>query len=198
MKINRIEKAGSSAIHRGAITLIEASIYMVIAMVVLTVAISQGGGLFSRNDTATEISNVSELIVNVRSLLKEGGVYEYKDSKEMILALGAVKGIPSSMSFDKVKGTIHNTWGGEVTLIPIQENGGLAGRFDVSYKNVPNDACAMLVNKISSMNNISSIKVNSTELIGKQSQKEAAQVCISTLDSNQKTIPATVVFSTTS
>ncbi len=74
-----------SAVNRGAITMIEAMIWFVIVLAVLAVAITQGGGLFNRNDGNTEYSNAAELMTNTRAMLKTSGIYNFAAADAMYL-----------------------------------------------------------------------------------------------------------------
>lgn len=76
-----------SAVNRGAITMIEAMIWFVIVLAVLAVAITQGGGLFNRNDGNTEYSNAAELMTNTRAMLKTSGIYNFAAADAMTGAL---------------------------------------------------------------------------------------------------------------
>lgn len=76
-----------SAVNRGAITMIEAMIWFVLVLAVLAVAITQGGGLFNRNDGNTEYSNAAELMTNTRTMLKTSGIYNFAAADAMTGAL---------------------------------------------------------------------------------------------------------------
>jgi hypothetical protein len=143
-----------SAVHRGAITLLEAAIYIVIALVVLAFAMTQGGGLFNRNDASTEFSNSAELMSNARQMLKTSGIYNFSG------------GAPANMTVvgTKSSGTakLQNIWGGAVTVLPVATSGGQKTTFSLIYAAVPQEACVTLATKLSAAPNVVTTQVNGT------------------------------------
>nr|WP_233504026.1 type 4 pilus major pilin [Serratia marcescens] len=104
-----------SAINRGVITLLEAAIYFVLVLVVLAIAITQGGGLFNRNDASTEYNNAAELLTNTRTMLKTSGVYNFAAADAMTGALIQFGGAPANMTVVGTKSSgsakLQNLWG---------------------------------------------------------------------------------------
>lgn len=158
------------AVHRGAITLLEAAIYIVIAMVVLAVALTQGGGLFNRNDASTEFSNAGELMSNTRSMLKTSGTYNFNSADDMTGALIQFGGAPANMTVVGTKGSgtakLQNLWGGAVTVQPVSTAGGQKSTFSMTYAAVPQEACITLATKLSAAPNIVTTQVNGTTTNG--------------------------------
>lgn len=154
------------AVHRGAITLLEAAIYIVLALVVVTFAMTQGGGLFNRNDASTEFSNSAELMNNARSMLKTSGIYNFSGADDMTGALIQFGGAPANMTVvgTKSSGTakLQNVWGGAVTLQPVATSGGQKSTFSVTTASVPQEACIMIATKMSAAPNVVTTQVNGT------------------------------------
>ncbi|WP_426575567.1 type 4 pilus major pilin (plasmid) [Xenorhabdus stockiae] len=140
-------------INRGAITLIEAAIYIVLALVILVGAITQGGGLFNRNDINTEYNNVAELLTNTRSYTKTRGIYDFTSADTMTGALIQFGGAPANMTIvgekPSGKAKLQNLWGGAVIVTPVISTGGQKSSFSLTYTSVPQEACIALATKIS-------------------------------------------------
>jgi hypothetical protein len=155
-----------TTVNRGAITLLEAAIYIVIALVVLAIAMTQGGGLFNRNDASTEFSNSAEVMSNARSMLKTSGVYNFSSADDMTGALIQFGGAPANMTVvgTKSSGTakLQNLWGGAVTLQPVATSGGQKSTFSLTYAGVPQEACVTLTTKLSAAPNVVTTQVNGT------------------------------------
>lgn len=178
----KMTTATEHRIDRGAISLFEAGIWITISLIVLVIGISVGGGLFSRNDTNTEMSNISELMTNTRNMLKVGGSYNFASDKEMTGALIRFGGAPGNMSVigDKHSGqaTLANVWGKDVTLVPIDSgNTGTDNAFTLRYEGVPADACTTLVTKLSSVDFIDHIAINGHDYQSNQGAAAAASDC---------------------
>jgi hypothetical protein len=167
--------------NRGAITLIEASIYIVIALVVLAVAVTQGGGLFNRNDASTEYNNAAEIMTNARSMLKNAGSYEYNSAAEMTGALILAGGAPANMKVVGTKSsgtaTLQNVWGGAVTLQPVSSGGGQKSAFSLAYNAVPQEACLTLATKLSASPGVASTQINGTTTTGAVATALAGAQC---------------------
>lgn len=170
-----------STIHRGVITLLEAAIFIVIALVILAVAITKGGALFSRNDVSTEFSNAAELMSNARSMLKTSGEYKFTGADDMTGALIQFGGAPANMTVvgTKSSGTakLHNLWGGAVTLQPVVTSGGQKSTFSLTYAAVPQEACIMLATKLSTAPNVVTTNVNGTTTNGPISASNIGAQC---------------------
>ncbi|WP_241572859.1 type 4 pilus major pilin [Rosenbergiella nectarea] len=169
-------------IDSGAISLFEAGIWITISLVVLIIGISLGGGLFSKNDTNTELSNISELMNNTRTMLKTNGVYNFDKQESMIGSLIQFGGAPGNMSVigDKTKGNarLHNVWGGDVSLAPKTDDNGDATKFVLSYAGVPQEACITLVEKLSTMSFIQEVDINGNINQGQISAGSVGAQCV--------------------
>ncbi len=159
-------KNPTKKIDSGAISLFEAGIWITISLVVLVIGISLGGGLFSRNDTNTELSNISELMNNSRTMLKTNGTYNFQAGESMIGALIQFGGVPANMSVvgDKASGNarLQNVWGGSVTIAPTSENSEFATGFHLDYTAVPQEACIALAQHLSTTDFVHAININGT------------------------------------
>ena len=172
----------ATQIHRGAISLFEAGIWITISLIVLVIGISVGGGLFSRNDTSTEMGNISELITNTRNMLKVGGSYQFASDRDMTGALIRFGGAPGNMSIhgDKSSGQaiLTNVWGKNVTLVPDNVPGeGNNSGFILRYEGVPGEACTTLATKLGSTSLIDHISINGHHYTSSQGAGEAAADC---------------------
>lgn len=169
------------AVNRGAITLIEAGIYFIVALIVIVYAFQQGGSLFSTNDASTELSNAGTLLTNGRSMLKTNGTYNFSSSADMTGALIEFGGAPDGMQVNGVKGagnaTLTNVWGSPVTLEPVTVSGGLKTRFSVTYNGVPLTACTTMATKMSNISNVVSTSVNGTVTNGPVDASDAGTQC---------------------
>ncbi|AUX71435.1 type 4 pilus major pilin [Erwinia pyrifoliae] len=153
-------------IDSGAISLFEAGIWITISLIVLVIGISIGGGLFSRNDTNTELSNISELMNNSRTLLKTNGTYNFEGGESMIGALIQFGGVPGNMSIigDKSSGKAHlqNVWGGAVSVEPAADSAGELTGFHLIYQMVPQEACIAIAQRLSTTSFVHAIRINDT------------------------------------
>lgn len=157
-------------VNRGAITLIEAGVYFILAILVIAYAFTQGGSLFNRNDASTEYTNAGEILSNVRSMLKTNGIYNFSSAANMTGALIEFGGAPGGMTIVGTKAsgtaTLANLWGGAVTVQPVATAGGQKSSFSLTYNAVPQEACITLATKLSADSNVVATKVNSTTTNG--------------------------------
>ncbi|GAA0479067.1 MULTISPECIES: type 4 pilus major pilin [Tatumella] len=172
----------ATRVHRGAISLFEAGIWITISLIVLVIGISVGSGLFSRNDTNTEMGNISELMTNTRNMLKVGGSYQFASDREMTGALIRFGGAPGNMAImgDKSSGQaiLNNLWGKSVTLAPDSVSGqGSDSGFVLRYDGVPDEACTTLITKLGSTTFIDHIRVNGHDYTSSQGAAMAAADC---------------------
>lgn len=170
-----------AGINQGAITLIEATMYIVLALVVLAIAVTQGGGLFNRNDASTEYSNAAELLTNTRTMLKTSGIYDFSSADTMTGALIQFGGAPANMTVvgTKTSGTakLQNLWGGAVTVQPVATVGGQKSSFSLTYAAVPQEACITLATKISAAPSVVSTLVNGTTTNGQIAASAVGAQC---------------------
>lgn len=164
------QTSSRTAINRGAITLIEATMYIVLALVVLAIAVTQGGSLFNRNDASTEYNNAAELLTNTRTMLKTSGIYNFASADAMTGALIQFGGAPANMTVVGTKNAgsakLQNLWGGAVTVQPVATAGGQKSSFSLTYAAVPQEACITLATKLSAAPSIVTTQINGTTTNG--------------------------------
>ena len=148
----RSGRSGHSAVHRGALNLPEAIIVTAVSLLVIVGIYAGGTGLFKSADYNEEMSNVSEIMTNTRSM--------------------AVIGTKSSGS-----ATLNNRWGGTVTVAPVNTNGGQNTAFSLTYTQVPQEACAQMSQKLSGANNVASTGINGSTTSGLVSSSVAGTQC---------------------
>lgn len=170
-----------SGVHRGALTLPEAIIVSAVAMLIIVTVYASGGGLFKSADYNEEMSNVSDIMTNTRSMLKTGGVYDFSSAATMTGALVQFGGSPGSMAIIGTKSsgsaTLNNRWGGTVTVTPVSTNGGQNTAFSLTYTQVPQEACAQMTQKLSGANNVASTSINGSTTSGVVSSSVAGSQC---------------------
>jgi hypothetical protein len=170
-----------SAIHRGAITLLEAAIYIVITIVVVSLAMTQGGGLFNKNDTSIEISNAGEIMFNAPQILKTGGIYKFNGADDMTGELIRSGGAPANMTVvgTKASGTakLQNVFGGAVTVQPVATSGGEKTSFSLTYGGVPQESCIVMAAKLSAIPKVVASQINGTTTNGPVASSEAGAQC---------------------
>jgi hypothetical protein len=170
-----------AGINQGAITLIEATMYIVLALVILSIAVTQGGGLFNRNDASTEYNYAAELLTNTRTMLKTAGIYDFSSADTMTGALIQFGGAPANMKVvgTKSSGTakLQNLWGGAVTVQPVATAGGQKSSFSLTYAAVPQEACITLATKISAAPSVVSTLVNGTTTNGQIAASAVGAQC---------------------
>ena len=177
----RSGRFGRSAVHRGALTLPEAIIVSAVSLIVIVAVYAGGGGLFRSADYNEEMSNVSEIMTNTRSMLKTGGIYDFSSAATMTGALVQFGGSPGSMAVIGTKSsgsaTLNNRWGGTVTVTPVSTNGGQNTAFSLTYTQVPQEACAQMTQKLSGANNVASTSINGSSTSGVVSSSVAGSQC---------------------
>lgn len=170
-----------SAVHRGALTLPEAIIVSIVAMIIVVAVYQSGGGLFKSADYSEEMSNSSEIMNNTRGMLKTGGVYNFSSAAAMTGALIQFGGAPGSMAVVGTKSagnaSLNNRWGGTVTVGPVSSGGGQKTAFALTYTQVPQEACAQMSQKLSGANNVASTSINGSTTNGPVDSSIASGKC---------------------
>ncbi|EKS6646041.1 prepilin [Enterobacter hormaechei] len=164
------QTATQCPVNRGAITLIEAGVYFILAILVIAFAFTQGGSLFNRNDATTEYTNAGDILANARSMLKTNGIYNFSSAAKMTGALIEFGGAPGGMTIVGTRSsgnaTLVNLWGGAVTVQPVATGRGQKSSFSLTYNAVPQEACVTLATRLSGSPNIVATKVNGTTTNG--------------------------------
>lgn len=170
-----------TAVHRGALTLPEAIIVSTVAMIIIIAVYASGGGLFNSADYSEEMSNSSEILTKTRGMLKTGGAYNFSSAAAMTGALVQFGGSPGGMPVNGTKSSgsasLTNRWGGSVTVQPVDTGGGQKTAFSLTYTQVPQEACAMMSQKLSGANNVASTSINGSTTTGLVSSSVASSQC---------------------
>jgi len=152
-----------------------------VAMIIIVAVYASGGGLFRSADYSEEMSNASEIMTNTRGMLKTGGIYGFSSAADLTGKLGQFGGAPGSMAVIGTKSSgsasLNNRWGGSVTVGPVSTNGGQNTAFALTYSQVPQEACAQMVQKLSSANNVASTSINGSSTNGVVSSSVAGTQC---------------------
>lgn len=167
----------TTKIHRGILSIEMVIILAVLAIAAITIFLN-AGSLFGKNDTSTEMANSQEIAINTRSLLKNGGIYDFNSAADMTGVLIKFGGVPKSMTIvgDASSGTatVINTWGGAVTVEPTASTGGKTG-FSVTYEKVPMTACTAMSSKLSQ--SFGETSINATKTVGLVNASSASTQC---------------------
>lgn len=164
-------------VHRGAFS-IEMVVVLAVAAIAAIVVFSNSNGLFGKNEVNTAMANTQELTVNARSMLKNGGVYNFNGASDMTGLLVKFGGAPGSMkingSKDSGTATLINVWGGSVTLDPVSSSGGKTG-FSVTQDKVPQSACTVMATQMSP--SFAQTAINGSATVGAVSPSEVGSQC---------------------
>lgn len=171
----------SKPIHSGAISLFEAGIWISISLIVLVIAISVGGGLFNKNDTSTELGNISELLNNTRNMLKTGGSYQFSSADSMTGTLLQFGGAPGNMAIvgEKSSGNakLQNVWGNPVIISPYAPRQDITSGFSITYQGVPQESCTTLATRLGGTQLVSGITINGVVNNGTLSAASIGAAC---------------------
>lgn len=164
-------------VHRGAFS-IEMVVVLAVAAIAAIVVFANSNGLFGKNEVNTAMANTQELTVNTRSLLKNGGVYDFNGASDMTGLLIKFDGAPGSMkvngSKDSGTATLINVWGGSVTIEPVSSTGGKTG-FSVTQDKVPLSACTVMATQLSA--SFAQTAINGSTTVGAVSPSVAGNQC---------------------
>lgn len=174
-------KNANKGIHKGSITLSEAIVWFLLLMFVIIGILAATRSAFSSNDVNNELDNVEFMVNKTRTLLKQGGIYDFSDEGAMTGILVEYGGVPDTMNIigDKSSGsaTVQNIWGGAVTEAPVADSNGSNSGFSVTYNDVPQAACAALAGKLSATGLIDTTSINGTATDGALSVTDASSQC---------------------
>lgn len=168
-------------IHQGSITLSEAIVWFLLLMFVIVGILTATRSAFSSNDVNNELSNIEFMVNKTRTLLKQGGIYDFSDEATMTGILVEYEGVPDTMNIigDKDSGnaTVQNIWGGAVTVSPVADSNGSNSGFSITYNEVTQAACATLAGKLSATGLIDTTSVNGNATDGALSVTDASAQC---------------------
>jgi PilS N terminal len=124
-------------VHRLGFTALELIIVLVVGFSIIALSASKMGQLFSASSTTAALGTILELFTSARSLR---GAENYGDQDaDLMPALVKAQMIPKTLVIKG--GTALNEWQGPITIKPSEQDG--IG-FDLSYGQVPGDACAKI------------------------------------------------------
>lgn len=178
MTVNTLQKA---SLDRGWLGL-EAGGVLLLIMVGTVLALVLVASLFSKNDTSTELSNAQFIMNQARGLLKSRGSYDFTSAAKMTGTLIQFGGVPAGMTINgnaqSGTATAVNVWGGDVIVAPEKVNGSANNKgFSVTYKNIPQEACATLATKMSETSLVNELSISGTNNIGGISAEKAGAQC---------------------
>ncbi|OCQ52562.1 hypothetical protein Ppb6_02298 [Photorhabdus australis subsp. thailandensis] len=175
------EQQRNMSLHRGFLSLEMMGVLAIIA-VAIVLSVGAVSGMFSKNTINDEISNVQMLVTQSRGMLKTQGEYPFTSAAKMTGTLVQFGGAPGNMTIngDKSSGNakIANGWGGDVIISPEKVQGSTNNKgFSITYKNVPQEACTMMVTKLSGSAMIHEVNISGTNNIGAISAEKAGTQC---------------------
>ncbi len=176
-----LSSTSRSPINRGAITLLEAGLWIGLALAIYAAAMGGGGNLFNRNDASTEISNAADILNNVSSMLKTEGTYQFSGADDMTGALVQFGGVPKGMTIigKKESGSakVQSLYGGAVTVQPVTTSGGQKSAFSLTYASLPQEACIAIGTKVSASPRVGSTQINGTTTNGPVPANSIGAMC---------------------
>lgn len=180
-------------IHRGFVSLEMMGVLAIVA-VAIVLAVGAVSDMFSKATINDEIANVQSLMTQSRGMLKTQGQYPFSQAAKMTGTLVQFGGVPGNMTIngEKSKGDarIANGWGGDVVIAPEKVQGSQNNKgFSVTYKNVPQEACAIMATRLSGSAMIHEVTISGTnnngavtaEKVGSQCKPDNGSVGVNTL-----------------
>lgn len=142
MKVCRLKHVSGFAMHRqrGA-SLLEGVAYLAIAAIVILGAVSLLTGAFSGAQSNRAMEEIISLRTAARKLYA-GQTYPATAASggaNMTTTLIAAKAVPGTLTINSTGNGMSNAWGGAVTVA------GNGTTFNITYANVPQDACISLL-----------------------------------------------------
>ncbi|EDI1751112.1 pilus assembly protein PilX [Salmonella enterica] len=156
----------------------------VVGLVIILVIVSVLGyavTLWLRKDVASEATNIQTIITSTQGLLKDSDGYNFTSAAKMTGSLIQQGGVSRSMTIrgDVQAGTatLWNTWGGAVTLTPLN-TAGFNNGFTLTYEKVPQAACVQIATRLSKSGVVDGITINATaHADGKVTSEQAGTQC---------------------
>ncbi|RIQ13720.1 type 4 pilus major pilin, partial [Salmonella enterica] len=132
--------------------LMEQGVVGIVIIVVIVSVLAYALTLWLRKDVASETTNIQTIITSTQGLLKDSDGYNFTSAAKMTGALIQQGGVSRSMTIrgDVQAGTatLWNTWGGAVTLTPLN-TAGFNNGFTLTYEKVPQAACVQIATRLS-------------------------------------------------
>jgi hypothetical protein len=133
-------EVGASAAYRPAVTLIEASFFLMIAISVIAGVMYMAKGTIAQNNSVQELQTLNNLAAAIQQIKTSQG---FPLSAAIGTTLNTLGLVPPNIQQSNGSNFI-NSWGGAITF--TQENSG-AG-FTINYTGVPTGDCKLLVNAL--------------------------------------------------
>ncbi|PUA41485.1 prepilin [Pseudomonas protegens] len=155
---------------------------LAIIMVAIVLAVGVVSMMFSKSSINDEISNVQHMATQSKGLLKTQGEYPFSSAAKMTGALVQFGGVPGNITVNGEKSsgnaTLANSWGGQVLVSPekVQGSPNNVG-FSITYKSVPQEACATMATKLSGSALINEVKISGTVNVGRVTAEQAGTQC---------------------
>lgn len=161
--------------------LMEQGVVGLVIIVVIVSVLAYAVTLWLRKDVASEATNIQTIITSTQGLLKDTDGYNFTSAAKMTGALIQQGGVSRSMTIrgDVQSGTatLWNTWGGAVTLAPLNAAGFNNG-FTLTYEKVPQAACVQIATRLSKSGVVDGITINATaHADGKVTSEQAGTEC---------------------
>jgi len=129
-----------------------AMLEVMIASILILIAVAGAFVLFQMTSTTNQIADAREELGSIRGNVSR--LFSQQSSFEGINNEIAAKAglVPARMVIDADAGTIVNTFGGDVTIVPDDGAGaGMSARganshYSITYEQVPQEACIQLAN----------------------------------------------------
>lgn len=151
--------------------------------VIAVVGLVLGGiwGLRSKTNIGAESANIQSIITSTQNLMQGSDGYSFSSGAKMMGALIQMDAIPRTMKISGKRSsgtaTLHNTWGGDVTLTPVA-TGGFANGFTLTYEKVPQSECIQLSTVLSKAAVANGITINNaSHADGKVTTEDASAQC---------------------
>lgn len=130
-----------------------AMLEVMIASILILIAVAGAFVLFQMTSTTNQIADAREELGSIRANVSR--LFSQQSSFDGISNSIAAKAglVPARMIIDADAGTIVNTFGGDVTIVPDDGNGagigqtrGANSHYSITYTQVPQEACIQLAN----------------------------------------------------
>lgn len=153
-----------TVVQRRGFTALELIIVLVVGFSIIALSASKMGQLFSASTTAAAMQNILELFTSTRSLR---GATGYGTEGDLIGPLIQANMVPKSLAIAKgVKeedpSKLLNEWKGAIHINPVDKDNEIG--FDLSYGNVPGDACATIAQNLLHSGNFMKILIGGAEI----------------------------------
>ncbi|EBW6364051.1 pilus assembly protein PilX [Salmonella enterica subsp. enterica serovar Oranienburg] len=161
--------------------LMEQGVVGLVILLVIVSVLAYAVTLWLRKDVASEATNIQTIITSTQGLLKDTDGYNFTSPAKMTGSLIQQGGVAKNMTIrgDIQSGmaTLWNTWGGAVTLAPLN-TAGFNNGFTLTYEKVPQAACVQIATRLSKSGVVDGITINAAaHPDGKVTSEQAGTQC---------------------